>query len=131
MASTANGDNAAQQAREDRETRHANIAKFGQRQLDNAPEYSGSDFGDIRGTYHSETPFRGSEDEGYSDQRSNQAEQRHALQVKGVGEGLKGYPDKPDPEHTIDEPYLKVNTPNEYPQSSWGHIGRRPYGGAK
>lgn len=33
--------------------------------------------------------------------------------------------------HDIDEPYLKVNTPNEYPQSSWGHIGRRPYGGAK
>jgi hypothetical protein len=53
------------------------------------------------------------------------------LKVKGVGEGLKGYPDKPDPEHTIDEPYLKVNTPNEYPQSSWGHIGRRMYGGSK
>ena len=28
-------------------------------------------------------------------------------------------------------PYLKVNTPNEYPQSSWGHVGRKAYGGSK
>ena len=75
---TANGDSAAQQARTERRARRdAAAAQF---------LHSGG-----RSIDRGETPFRGSEDEGYSDQRSNQAEQRHALKVKHVGEGLPGY----------------------------------------
>jgi len=75
---TAAGDAAAQQAQIERRGRHdAAAAQF---------LHSGG-----RSIDRGETPFRGSDDEGYSDQRSNQAEQRHALIVKGVGEGLPGY----------------------------------------
>lgn len=89
MASTAHGDYAAQQAQEGRQARRA---------LASGNTATGKPWnpGTTRILEHrvarEETPFRGSEDEGYSDQRSNQAEQRHALKVKGVGEGLKGYP---------------------------------------
>lgn len=126
---TAAGDAAAQQAQTDRLDRRAAAAYH------DAMFASGGNGAAQAEANMKTAPFRGSEDEGYSDQRSNQAEQRHALIVKRQGEGLKGYPDPdPDPEssdRTMSEPYLKVNTPNEYPQSSWGHIGRRAYGGSK
>ena len=98
---TANGDNAAQQAQGDRRSRReAAAAQFlhsGGRSIDKG---------------NAVTPFRGSEDEGYSDQRGSQAESRAALKVKGVGEGLKGYPSTnnsdldPESERTMAE-YLQ------------------------
>jgi len=65
-------------------------------------------------------------------QEASSDREARRLKVQGVGEGLKGYPETVEslfPTDPPEEPYLKVNTPNEYPQSSWGHVGRRPYGG--
>jgi len=89
---TAAADGAAQRARTDREARRAAYNKAA---IDRMPPPFVEPLDDRHagnGVYYApKAPFRGSEDEGYSDQRSNQAEQRHALKVKGVGEGLKGY----------------------------------------